>query len=518
MTEAEVRDAVDGAVIYTFSQDEPGQFPEPQPLPEGPPKAAPLEARMIPDELAPWITDIAERMQVPPDFVAAPAIVAAGSLIGRQVAIRPGQHNDYAAVPNLWGAIIGAPSSMKTGAMGEALGPLTALERAMNEGYEHDLEEWESLHRIEIKENKRAEQSIEEALKKGDSVAAEAESRSIQETPPPAERRLKTHDATVEKLGEILAVNPNGVLQCRDELTGFLKSFDKAGREGDRAFYLEAWNGDKGFIVDRVGRGTTRIEACCVSIMGTIQPGPLADHIRDARQGGAKADGLMQRFQVMVWPDCSAAFTLVDRRPDDTARQRAKDVFARLLDLDLGAVGAFQEGEEMPYLRFTRDAQGLFNEWREELERRLREPDTLSVSMETHLGKYRSLVPSLALIFHLIDGQAGCVGGASLSRAIKWARYLESHARKVYASGGRTDEAATSRLGRKIQTGAFDSDNITVRDIVRKGWSGLNDNRDVVAAVNGLVDADWLIPQERNSTGRPTTTFTINPNISGGRG
>lgn len=491
-----------------------GDYHDPQPLPEGPPTVAPLEPNMIPDGLSSWVMDIAERMQVPPDFVAAPAIVAAGSLIGRQIVIRPGQHNDYAAVPNLWGAIIGAPSSMKTGAMGEALSPLMALERELNKDYEKEFEEWEALHRIEVKANKRAEQAIEDALKKGDAVAAEAESRSIMETPPPAERRLKTHDATIEKLGEILAVNPNGVLQCRDELTGFLRSFDKSGREGDRAFYLEAWNGDKGFIVDRVGRGTTRIEACCVSIMGTIQPGPLADHIRDAQQGGAKADGLMQRFQMLVWPDTVTDFTLVDRLPDAAARQQANDIFARLLDIDPLAVGASLEGDGLPFLRFAPDAQELFNAWREALEVRLRVPDSLSAAIETHLGKYRSLVPSLALIFHMIDGESGPIAMASLSRAIKWSQYLESHAGKVYAAGGRTNDAATTRLGKKIRAGALSTDRITIRDIVRKGWTGLNEAADATSAVQGLVELGWLIPLSDKGAGRPTTRYFINPQIA----
>ena len=51
-------------------------------------------------------------------------------------------------------------------------------------------------------------------------------------------------DATTEKLHEILNENPAGVFVVRDELTGWLGELDKPGREGERAFYLQAWNGD----------------------------------------------------------------------------------------------------------------------------------------------------------------------------------------------------------------------------------------------------------------------------------
>ena len=43
----------------------------------------------LPESVAPWIADIAERMQCPPDFVAVPAMVALGAVIGRKIGVRP---------------------------------------------------------------------------------------------------------------------------------------------------------------------------------------------------------------------------------------------------------------------------------------------------------------------------------------------------------------------------------------------------------------------------------------------
>ena len=39
------------------------------------------------------------------------------------------------------------------------------------------------------------------------------------------------NDSTVEKLGELLNENPNGLLVFRDELTGFLRQLDRDGHE-----------------------------------------------------------------------------------------------------------------------------------------------------------------------------------------------------------------------------------------------------------------------------------------------
>ena len=70
----------------------------------------------------------------------------------------------------------------------------------------------------------------------------------------------------------------------------------------DRAFYCEAWNGTGAYTYDRIGRGTLHIRAACLSVLGGIQPGPLERYLR-AVFAGRGDDGLLQRFQLAVWPD-----------------------------------------------------------------------------------------------------------------------------------------------------------------------------------------------------------------------
>jgi putative DNA primase/helicase len=66
---------------------------------------------LLPNALAPWVADVAERIQCPPDFVAVGVLVAAA--IGRKVAMRPKRQDDWAVVPNLWGLAVGPPGVMK---------------------------------------------------------------------------------------------------------------------------------------------------------------------------------------------------------------------------------------------------------------------------------------------------------------------------------------------------------------------------------------------------------------------
>ena len=104
-------------------------WPEPKPVPSGLTPVAAFDMAFLPKTIAPWIADIADRMQCPPDFVAVPAMVALGAVLGRKIAIRPQRRTDWTEVPNLWGCIVGRPGAMKSPAMREALKPLQRLER-----------------------------------------------------------------------------------------------------------------------------------------------------------------------------------------------------------------------------------------------------------------------------------------------------------------------------------------------------------------------------------------------------
>ena len=73
-------------------------------------------------------------------------------------------------------------------------------------------------------------------------------------------------------------------------------------------------------------------------------------------------DGLLQRLQVLVYPD-RGRFEPTDLSPDLDARDRGHNVFKGLADLDVEKfVGhALGESEEVPYLNFDDEAQEVFN-------------------------------------------------------------------------------------------------------------------------------------------------------------
>lgn len=304
-------------------------------------------------------------------------------------------------------------------------------------------------------------------------------------------------------------------LLVRDELSGWLRSLDREGHKTDRAFYLETWSGDGRFTVDRVLRGHLRINALCLSILGGIQPGPLSVYMRAALQPGADSDGLIQRFQLLVYPDLSPDWRNIDRAPDIAARERAVEVFCRLDRLDAVTLGAQIEDEKKPpFLRYSDEAQEMADQHRAGLERRVRHPSE-HPALISHLGKYRSLVPSLALLFHLADcvsDQArGPVSADAIRRALRWAEYLLQHAQRVYGAGREGESSPARLLAEKIKARALPPE-FGAREVYQRGWAGLDASM-VEKAASVLADHDWIRVEKRKTGGRPRTVYRVNPGV-----
>ena len=102
-----------------------------------------------------------------------------------------------------------------------------------------------------------------------------------------------------------------------------------------------------------------------IHLLGGIQPGPLAAYLGAIKAGGIADDGLMQRFQLVVWPDPSPEWRNVDEWPDAGAKQEAFDSFVRASALVPSDFSAEQpEGGGIAFLRFEPDAQIEFDQWR----------------------------------------------------------------------------------------------------------------------------------------------------------
>ena len=461
-------------------------------------------------------------MQCPVDFVAVKTVCMQGSVIGAGCAVRPKQLDDWTEVPNLWGGVVARPGMLKSPAISEGLGPLRVLERTANQLHQslmagYQQQKLKNKLRSDMAKKNLSRKKIDKDINESDDFLKLCELSNFTAEEPKL-RRYQTNDSTVEKLGESLAANQRGILVNRDELVGLLQSLEKQGHDGDRAFYLEGWNGKAPYRTDRIGRGEIFIPHHCISVFGGIQPAKLLEYLLATRVSGN--DGFIQRFQLLVFPDGIENPQLVDQAPDQLAKTNLINIVELLADIDFATRGAMQDQDgEIPYFRFDAiKAQPLFFKWLSKLDLKVAEEEDAIIA--EHLSKFRKLVPSLSLIFHLFEHiSAGTktipsISIKNLKMAIAWADYLLTHARRIYAMGNDFGLSAAESLSKKIRKGEVRS-GFDERKIYRAGWANLGDKESVSAACKELEAAGWIRKRKlpRVPGRQKSPTYDINPNL-----
>lgn len=454
-----------------------------------------FDPALFPQSIRAGVVDISERLNCSIDYVAIAVLAGAGAVLGNSVGVWPKEHDETWIVhPSLWGGIVGSPGSMKTPALNAALKPVHELEEIAATKYKTDYLAYT-----------KAMADYEKAMNSG--------SGSIPQVPAkPIKKRYTVNDVTYQALGLLLADNPQGILALSDELSGLLQSLDTQGQEAARGFFLSGWGGQGFYTFDRVGRGPVSLTRYSVAVFGGFQPDRIRAYVRSAQGGSTQNDGLLQRFQLLVWPDQPATFTLIDRPANKAALSSMHQAITNLDMLSkLGITGATRINSGPQLLHFAPDAQLVFNKWLHANEVLLRS-GTLSSSESSHFAKYRSLIPALALLFHLLDGNQDLIKLEYLEAAIGFSEYLQSHAKRIYASINGQDHAPIRALAEKLISGGV-SDGFTQRSLLHKGWANLSKEASVKMALDALVEYGWLMEHESTNPGRKTTIYTINANI-----
>jgi len=494
-------------------------------------KTPPVQAMtkdLMPVALKAWLSDVSHRMQTPADFATVSALVVFGSVIGSGCAIRPKRVDDWEVIPNIWGACIGLPSVvLKTPSMQEIIRLLDRLQADYGKQYESEQALFDADDFIRETMLKDMESKIKKAIT-GKSKTPQAQSDEVsilrddyalmksEEDEAPARRLFKTNETSIQSMTVLQNQNERGLLVFRDELTGLLVKWDREDHADERAYYLEGWNGNGSYTDMKISRGLTDAKNICISLLGGIQPDKLKRYLHQAMKGNN--DGLMQRLQLAVWPDLPKDWKLIDTVPDKEQKQRVYDLLETLAELDFKQVGATQsEYDDRPHFKFSSEAQVIFNEWLTNLQIvKIKHED--NPLMAEHFGKFRSLMPSLALIFHCIDiadsGTGGDVTAQSARLAVAWCDYLESHARRIYAMAESPEHEAAVRLSKKIKAKQL-PEPFTAKIVYDKGWHGLNDRKEVEAACDILIDENWLAMEIKSPTGMrgrpPAPEYSIHP-------
>jgi putative DNA primase/helicase len=455
-----------------------------------------FDISLLPDALMPWVEDVAKRFSCPIEYAAVGALIAASAAVGSSVAVLPKRNDTWHEYANLWGIIVGSPSSMKSTPLSEMLRPLKKVEDRLKESFQVADDLWQKEAKIIDAKNsaiRDAQKKLtKDAIKDGADIADLELPEELELPARPFQPRYVAKDITPERLEIELVNNTRGIMVYHDELQKLFSTFCRSGHEGARSLYLSGWSGHDWLDTLRMTRADVSAEKYSLGVVGTIQPGPLSSFVSDA--GTKNDDGFMQRFGLMVWPDDSYGFKSIDTAPDEAARIKYVNCIERLAMINLKggqSVGIEIQGVRGPALRFDDQAAQAFKTWMEDHMNALKRSDE-GEALIAHLSKYRKLVPALALIDHVCNldrfGSTGSIDKSSVERAILLADILSSHARKVYNDETSPVVEKANRLLKAARKITGKTRVWTVRDICRANRKGMKTKEDVIPVIKLLME------------------------------
>jgi len=457
----------------------------------------PFDYNMLPDVLVPFVKDCSERMGHPPDFFAVPLMITAAAALGAKWAVCPrAQDKSWRESSVLWGGVVASPGSKKSTCIKTAARPIFQIEKKLTVAHQKKYEQY------------LIEKQKYDLIPKKQKLAAPL---TAVPTEPILERAL-IQDISYQKVAELMSVSPCGLLVYLDEIASLVTSWDTKGQESARSFFLTAWNGDSPYSVDRISRERNLIKRAYACIVGGVQPSILAEYIRRAKSGGLNNDGMIERFQLLVYPDFDPEQEAIDRKVDEDAEVRAYEAIEGLRCLnpnDFNFKSLKQEDRSI--LHFDTQAQCLVNK----LEKKIKNLATSGQEeemMASHLNKMPGTVFKLAMLIHLIDGGKGPITLKATKKASQWGVYLRSHAKRIHHLSENGITTLAKRLGSFIIAGKLEEP-FTASEISKKGWGGFTNPQVAAEVIKTLEKANWVrsITMQGNGPGKPTARYEANP-------
>ncbi len=455
------------------------------------------------------VDDLAEGAGAPVDYVALGMLATAASLIGAKRRVQPFESAPQWQEPCvLWVAPVGDPSSNKSPAIDAATGPLRSIEQDKAEQHKTQMIYWQTTAERAKAERAEWQNKVKAATKEGEATPPMPE--AAVEPEPPQRPRLMVQDGTPEAVIEILAGNPNGILHLRDELAGWLMSFERYS-PGGREFWLEAYGG-RHFTVDRKSNkaGAVSVPFNGVTVLGGIQPEKLSDCLL-----GTADDGLVARF-LWAWPEprrYQRPRSIADLALLETVYRRLSGLSAQTDD----------SGAIVPdVLLLDPQAGEIFEAW-------IRDNDDAGAEAaglyKGFLGKLRGMVLRLALVAELLawaksgGREPDSIKAATLVTVLEFVdSYAKPSALRVFGDAALPiDQRNAAQLAKMIVREAWER--INARDLLKAGrLSKAEKAADVDAAIELLTEADWVRPAPTRSggtVGRAKKDFLVNPAVHG---
>jgi hypothetical protein len=450
----------------------------------------PFPTDRLPHAMARFIREGGKAIGCDESFIALPLLVGLGMSIGAVRRIRV-KWNWY-EYPILWAVVIAASGQRKTPPFYAALAPLHKRQTQAFQQHKAQLQEYKAA----VLEYKR---DVATYRTEGGSPPIEPER--------PYAKRYIVNDSTVEALALLLEHAPRGLALVRDELSGWLASFNQyksGGKGSDTANWLQMHNAGVVTIDRKTGdRTTIAVPRAAVGIAGTIQPRIFTKCLgKEHFENGMAARLLvaMPPARQRVWSDDSI---------EQLTGDRVDQVYERLLSLGFGADG---EPIDVP---LTAQAQAAFVHFVNAHGQEQHELDDEDLSAAW--SKLEGYAARLALIIQYVKWaseprdtpEPRAIDESSMHAAIALTQWFGNEAMRVYTGVHQNDDERDRQ--HLINLIREEGGKATPRDL-QKRCRRYPKSEDAKAALMALVEAGLARytptpPGEKG--GRPSEVYTL---------
>jgi hypothetical protein len=324
-------------------------------------------------------------------------------------------------------------------------------------------------------------------------------------------KKVFVSDVTAEKLADLMHQDPRGLLLIRDELAGWLLSFNQykaSGHGSDRQFFLSAWSGSP-VSVDRKSKDTEPlyVRYPCLSVVGTIQPSVLDRFRADAD------DGFYDRV-LFCYPN---ELPLVGENWLTVNPALAARWAEAVHGLRHRTMTESPEGPRPFFLRLDAEARGIWQAWTADVADQVN-AEGFDETLRGPSVKLAGYAARLALISHALrvafgESVPSEIQGEDMRRGVALGCYFLGHAVRAWTASG-----VDSRTGPARKVLAWLKKNgqaaVSRRDI----WRGLRRSFDSTEALDApiktLVEHGYIriAPASLREKGA-TTRYELNPAV-----
>lgn len=458
----------------------------------------PFPVDVLPEPIRGFIIEGAKAIGCDPSYLALPILCVLATAIGNTRCIQ--LKWSWVAPAILWAVIVGESGTLKTPPFKLALKPIRDRQKQDLKRYGEAVKQYEA----DLANYEKSTTAWKRAKNTTDKPPTKPEM--------PQAVRCIVSDTTVEALAPILLANKRGLMLARDELSGWIGSFDQykktSSRSGaDAAHWLSMHNAES-ILVDRK-TGNPRIilvPHAWVSVCGGIQPGILHRALGNEH----RESGLAARLLMTCPPRKAKRWTDADIDPDTEAKYA--QIADRLFELQ---TAVNEEGEPCPIVvTLTPDAKEI---WVQYFNSHAKEQVDLTGDLAAAWSKLEEYAARLALVIHCTRwaandptlSSADMVDATSMAAGIQLAEWFKHETLRVYGLMNESEE--NRELRRLVEWIDRKEGEVTIRD-VQQGCRWLKESGKAEEALERLRQAElgeWIDVSPTDRGGRPTHVFKL---------